>query len=341
MDRLEAKEYIQAAALGCLDGKDFDELKELLEFDSELQFDLAAYQTLCAMIPFSLDIINPGEIVKDNVALRLIKIEEELRAKREVELKSQLPEVKVEDTTDIIQELQTSETETKDFSQELNEESEIQSLEEQVEIETPEVFEAPIPESYLAEDVTKTEDIPNIPIEEEIISEEIFETEIAEPQTAQIDNNILEEKYEENITSEIHKDELTEHIEDIKYDEPKPSEIKPVVESFSGQVRVEQPTFSESRFSDITSRTVAEKLQKSFQMDIEAIKRAVEKSEAKFFKGIITLIIICAVLLALSIFIYFKFTADIKKLELELEKVKKSKPVGINYEAQKDYSWLL
>ncbi|WP_337865338.1 hypothetical protein [Ignavibacterium sp.] len=341
MDRLEAKEYIQAAALGCLDRKDFDELKELLEFDSELQFELAAYQTLCAMIPFSMDIINPGEIVKDNVALRLIKIEEELRAKREAELKSQLPEAIVEDTSDIIQELQANETEIKDLSQELNEGSEIQSLEEQVEIETPEVFEAPIPESYLAEDVTKTEDIPDIPIEEEIISDEIFENEIAEPQTTQIENNIAEETPENNILSEIQKDDSTEHIEDIKYDEPKPSEIKPVVESFSGQVRVEQPTFSESRFSDITSRTVAEKLQKSFQMDIEAIKRAVEKSEAKFFKGIITLIIICAVLLALSIFIYFKFTADIKKLELELEKIKKGNPVGIKYEPQKDYSSLL
>ncbi|WP_337872933.1 hypothetical protein [Ignavibacterium sp.] len=341
MDRLEAKEYIQAAALGCLDRKDFDELKELLEFDSELQFELAAYQTLCAMIPFSMDIINPGEIVKDNVALRLIKIEEELRAKREAELKSQLPEAIVEDTSDIIQELQANETEIKDLSQELNEGSEIQSLEEQVEIETPEVFEAPIPESYLAEDVTKTEDIPDIPIEEEIISDEIFENEIAEPQTTQIENNIAEETPENNILSEIQKDDSTEHIEDIKYDEPKPSEIKPVVESFSGQVRVEQPTFSESRFSDITSRTVAEKLQKSFQMDIEAIKRAVEKSEAKFFKGIITLIIICAVLLALSIFIYFKFTADIKKLELELEKINKGNPVGIKYEPQKDYSSLL
>lgn len=341
MDRLEAKEYIQAAALGCLDRKDFDELKELLEFDSELQFELTAYQTLCAMIPFSLDIINPGEIVKDNVALRLIKIEEELRAKREAELKSQIPEVKVEDTSDIIQELQTSETETKDLSQELKEESEIQSLEEQVEIETPEVFEAPIPESYLAEDITKTEDIPDIPIDEEIISDEIFETEITEPQTSQIESNIIEEKSEKNVTSEVHKDELTEPIEDIKFDEPKPSEIKPVVESFSGQVKVEQPTFSESRLSDITSRTIAEKLQKSIQMDIEAIKRAVEKSEAKFFKGIITLIIVCAILLALLIFVYFKFTADIKKLELELEKVKKSNPVGINYDAQKDYSSLL
>lgn len=341
MDRLEAKEYIQAAALGCLDRKDFDELKELLEFDSELQSELVTYQTLCAMIPFSLDIINPGEIVKDNVALRLIKIEEELRAKREAELKSQLPEAIVEDTSDIIQELQANETEIKDLSQELNEGSEIQSLEEQVEIETPEVFEAPIPESYLAEDVTKTENIPDIPIEEEIISDEIFENEIAEPQTTQIENNIAEDTPENNMLSAIQKDDSTEHIEDIKYDEPKPSEIKPVVESFSGQVRVEQPTFSESRFSDITSRTVAEKLQKSFQMDIEAIKRAVEKSEAKFFKGIITLIIICAVLLALSIFIYFKFTADIKKLELELEKIKKGNPVGIKYEPQKDYSSLL
>lgn len=341
MDRLEAKEYLQAASLGCLDRKEFDELRELLEFDSELQFELAAYQTLCAMIPFSLEIVNPGEIVKDNVALRLIKIEEELRAKREAELKAQMPEVKVEDTSEIIREIQTTETQTEDLTQELAEESVVQAVDEQVEIETPEVFEAPIPESYLAEDITKTDDIPDIPIEEEIISEEIFETEITEPQTESIENEIVEEKFDEVATPEVIHEELNEQIEDIKYEEPKQPEVKTVVESYSGQVKVEHQSYTESKISDITSRTVAEKLQKSFQMDIEAIKRSVEKTESKFFKGIISLIIICAILLALSIFLFFKFTADVKKLEQEIEKLKKSNSVGSNYETYKDYSSLL
>lgn len=341
MDRLEAKEYLQAASLGCLDRKEFDEFRELLEFDSELQFELAAYQKLCAMIPFSLEIINPGEIVKDNVALRLIKIEEELRAIREAELKAQIPEVKFEDTSEIIQEIQTTETQTEDLTQELAEQPVVQALEEQVEIETPEVFKAPIQESYLAEDITKTGDIPDIPIEEEIISEEIFETEIDEPQTEAIENEIVEEKFEEIMTPEVTKEELSEQIEDIKYGEPKQPEVKTVVESYSGQVKVEHQAYTESKISDITSRTVAERLQKSFQMDIEAIKRSVERSESKFFKGIISLIIICAILLAVSIFLFFKFTADIKKLEQEIENLKNSNSVGSNYEVQKDYSSLL
>ncbi|MCL6494031.1 MAG: hypothetical protein K6T54_04540 [Ignavibacterium sp.] len=342
MDRLEAKEFLQAASLGCLDRKELDELRELLEFDSELQFELAAYQTLCAMIPFSLEIVNPGEIVKDNVALRLIKIEEELRSKREAELKAQMPEVKVEDTSEIIQEIQTLGTQTEDLTQELAEESFVQAVEEQVEIETPEVFEAPIPESYLAEDITKTEDIPDIPIEEEIISEEIFETEVTEPRTESIDEEeSVEEKFEEVATHEVPQEDSIAQIEDIKYEEPKQPEVKTVVETYSGQVKVEHQSYTESKISDITSRTVAEKLQKSFQMDIEAIKRAVEKSESKFFKGIISLIIICAILLAVSIFLFFKFTADVKKLEQEIEKLKKSNSVGSNYETQKDYSSLL
>lgn len=338
---MEAKEYLQAASLGCLDRKEFDELRELLEFDSELQFELAAYQTLCAMIPFSLEIINLGEIVKDNVALRLIKIEEELRAKREAELKAQMPELKVEDTSEIIQEIQTTETQTEDLTQELTEESVVQTLEEQVEIETPEVFEAPIPESYLAEDITKTEDIPDIQIEKEIISEEIFETEIAEPQTEAIENQNVEERFEEIVTSEVKQEDLNEQIEDIKYEEPKQPEVKTVVESYSGQVKAEHKAYTEAKFSDITSRTVAERLQKSFQMDIETIKRSVERSESKFFKGIISLIIICAILFAVLIFLFFKFTADIKKLEQEIKNLKNSNSVGSNYEDKKDYSLLL
>lgn len=339
MDRIEAKDYLQAAALGCLDTDEFNQLKELLEFDSELQFELAAYQTLCTLIPFSLEIINPGEIVKDNVALRLKRIEEELRAKREAELKVQLPEVKVEDTSEINEEIKTEQTQIEDLTEEISQKSDLQTVVEEVEIETPEIIEAPIPESYLAEDITKIEDVADIPVEEEIISDELFEVEIEEPQIKKLNEEIIPEDNIELPEQEA-VEETTIQIEDIKYDEPKPVETKPVIESFTGQVKVEH-SYSESKFADITSRTVAEKLQKSFQLDIEAIKRSVEKSESKLFKGIISLIIICAVLLAISIFIFFKFTADIKKLEQELEKVKKSNSVGSIYKSHQNHSWLL
>lgn len=339
MDRIEAKDYLQAAALGCLDTDEFNSLKELLEFDSELQFELAAYQTLCTLIPFSLEIINPGEIVKDNVALRLKRIEEELRAKREAEIKAKVPEIKIEDTSEINEEIKTEQAQIEDLTKEISQTADVESPLEEVEIESPEIIEAPIPESYLAEDLTKTEDISDIPVEEEIISDEIFEVEIEEHQTQKIDEEIFSEK-DDILIEQQEVEEAPSQIEDIKYDEPKPAETKPVTESFTGQVKIDH-SYSESKFADITSRTIAEKLQKSFQLDIEAIKRSVEKSESKLFKGIISLIIICAVLLAISIFIFFKFTADIKKLEQELEKVKRSNSVGSVYKSIKDHSWLV
>lgn len=339
MDRIEAKDYLQAAALGCLDENELNELKELLEFDSELQFELASYQTLCALIPFSLEIINPGDIVKDNVALRLKRIEEELRAKREAELKSQLPEVKVEDTSEINEEIKPSKTPVEDLSSEISSEPSVEEIPQELEIETPEVIEAPIPESYLAEDITKTEDIPDVPIEEEIFVDEIIETEIEQPETKELESDIFQQEDETTIEQEI-AEETIEPIEDIKYEEPKSEEPKKIVESYAGPVKVDH-SYAESKFTDITSRTIAEKLQKSFQMDIEAIKRTVDKSESKLFKSIISLIIICAILLAISIFIFFKFTADIKKLENEIDKIKKSNSVGSLYYNQKNLSEFL
>jgi len=341
MDRLEAKEFLQAASLGCLNKKEFDELRELLEFDSELQFELAAYQTLCAMIPFSLEIINPGEIVKDNVALRLKKIEEELRAKKEAELKSQLSEIKIEDTSEINEEIQKAETSTEDLTQELSDETVVQEIETEVEIETPEVFEAPIPESYLAEDLTATEDIPDIAIEEEIISEEFIEKEIVEIPNEQIQNEFTTAETTDFASEEISSEIQNEKIEDIKYEQPKQAETKSVVESYDGQVKVEHKNDGDPKFSDITSRSIAEKLQKSFQMDIESIKNSIEKTESKYFKGIISLIILTAILLAVIIFLFFKFTADIKKLEMEIEGLKKSNSVGSIFKNDFDHSSLL
>ncbi|MFN3872487.1 MAG: hypothetical protein ACK4R9_05765 [Ignavibacterium sp.] len=339
MDRIEAKEYLQAAALGCLDENELNELKELLEFDSELQFELASYQTLCALIPFSLEIINPGDVVKDNVALRLKRIEEELRAKREAELKAQMPEVVIEDTSEINEEIKTEIAPVEDLSKEISEETLVEKPADEIEIETPEIIDAPIPESYLAEDLTKTEDISDIPVEEEIISEELFDTETAEPLTEGLKSNTFPQQAESFTEPEV-KEEFIENIEDIKYEEPESDKSRSVVESYAGPVKVEH-SYNDSKLADITSRTVAEKLQKSFQMDIESIRRKVDKSEVKLFRSIISLIIICAILLALSIFLFFKFTADIKKLEQEIDTIKKSNPVGSLYQNQKYHSKFL
>lgn len=335
MDRIEAKDYLQAAALGCLDENELNELKELLEFDSELQFELASYQTLCALIPFSLEIINPGDAVKDNVALRLKRIEEELRAKREAELKAQMPEVVIENTTEINEEIKTEETPVEDLSIEMSEETLVEKPGDEIEIETPEIINAPIPESYFADDITRTEDVPDISVEEEIISEEVFKTELAEELSG-----VEFQQNEKSLAEPEFKEKFIEQIEDIKYEEPRAEETKKVVESYAGSVKVEHP-YSESKLADITSRTVAEKLQKSFQMGIEEIRSKVDKSETKLFRSIISLIIICAILLALSIFLFFKFTADIKKLEQEIDTIKKSNPVGSLYQNQKNHSKFL
>lgn len=325
MDRIEAKEFLQAAALGCLDSNELTELKELLEFDSELQFELASYQTLCAMIPFSLDIVTPDEIVKDNIALRLKKIEEELRAQKEAELKSQMPDVKIEDTSEINQELQDASTEVDNLTESLNAEPIIEAPQENLEILIPEVKEAPIdiPESYLAEDVTITEDIPDIPVEQEIIVDEETQAEITESSEEQIESSIVQEEiFMESLDEK--KDTAFEQIEDIKFEATEREDKKQFIEPSERRKDKSESSFTESKFSDITSRTVAEKLQKSFQIDLESIRKALEKSQSKTFKAILSLIILTLLLIALIVFLFFKFSTDLKNMEKEIEILKKS-----------------
>lgn len=325
MDRIEAKEFLQAAALGCLDSNEINELRELLDFDSELQFELASYQTLCAMIPFSLDIVSPDEVVKDNIALRLKKIEEELRAQKEAELKSQMPEVKIEDTSEINQELQSVITEVDNLTDSLNTEPTVEAPPENLEILTPEVKEAQIdiPESYLGEDITKTEDIPDIPIEGEIFVDEEIKTETKLSSDEKIESDIVPEENFKEPFDEIKKTS-SEQTEDIKFDTNESKDKIPVTETAERKKDKSEPAFSESRFSDITSRTVAEKLQKSFQIDLDSIRRALEKSQSKNFKAILSLIILSFILIAMIVFLFFKFSKDLKNLEKEIEILKRS-----------------
>ena len=87
MDRNKAIDLIKAKTLGCLTKDEDAEFKEYMESGEDFPMDvLGEYQNLTAMLPILLQLEVPDSELKDNVARKLYKIIEELKAKQQAEL---------------------------------------------------------------------------------------------------------------------------------------------------------------------------------------------------------------------------------------------------------------
>jgi hypothetical protein len=86
MSTVEAKELLQAKALGCLDPEDDAVFTKLMEDDENFPWqELGHYQNLVAFLPTLLNIEVPEPEVKDNVARKLYELGEKIKAEEKVE----------------------------------------------------------------------------------------------------------------------------------------------------------------------------------------------------------------------------------------------------------------
>ncbi len=84
MSNMEAKELLQAKALGCLDPEDDALLTKLMEDEENFPWqELGHYQNLVAFLPTLIDIEIPEPEVKDNVARKLYELGEKIKAEKE------------------------------------------------------------------------------------------------------------------------------------------------------------------------------------------------------------------------------------------------------------------
>jgi len=102
VDRNKAIEVIKARTLGCLTKDEDAEFKEYMESGEDFPWDiLGEYQNLTATLPILLQVEVPDSELKDNVARKLYKIIEELKAKQQAEL-TPVPETETaEDGADL------------------------------------------------------------------------------------------------------------------------------------------------------------------------------------------------------------------------------------------------
>jgi hypothetical protein len=101
---------IPAKSLGCLDSEDNQILQSYIEQESSFPWnELGKYQQIAALLPLSLQMEVPDPQLKDNVALKLIKITEDLRAKELQEEQERLALQKAQEEEQRAKELQEEE----------------------------------------------------------------------------------------------------------------------------------------------------------------------------------------------------------------------------------------
>lgn len=301
---------LQAKALGCLDYDDENQLQDFINAGHVFPWDeLGVYQNVASLLPLALSLDIPDVELKDKVALRLIKLRDEQRAKKSFDEEKTV----IEESSEIIEE-------------EIDEKvEEFKSLDEpyvepQIEIET---------------ETTEIEENISSPISMEDTSFNLDD--IVLPGYASLPEIETEFNVLENIETpkefEEHIDEPTIEIPEVQeidvdevFNEPqvtiKNDSLDEIVNENFSKTNLNQDTEENEKQPDLTKKSVAEKIFKTIEQDFDSLKYHYEESERKLTRGLLISYVVIAVLFALLIFSFFKFSADIKGLENEMKSLK-------------------
>jgi hypothetical protein len=303
---------LQAKALGCLDDDDENQLQDFINAGHVFPWDeLGVYQNVASLLPLALPLDIPDVELKDKVALRLIKLRDEQRAKKLFEEEKTV----IEEPSEIIEE---------EIDEKVEEFKSIDEpyVEPQIEIET---------------DTTEIEENMSSPINMEDTSFNLDDIVLPGydplPETATefnvLENIEAEKEFERNIDEPaIEIPEVQEIDVDEVFKEPQgtinndsPDEI--ASENFS-KTNLIQDTEEIDKQPDLTKKSVAEKIFKTIEQDFDSLKYHYEESERKLTRGLLISYIVIAVLFALLIFFFFKFSTDINEHEQEIKYLKKN-----------------
>lgn len=325
MDEQKILSLIPAKALDCLDPE--DELILQSYINQGLSFpwnELGTYQTVVAILPLSLQLEVPDPQLKDKIALRLIKlVEEQQPQKTEEESRPIIPESTMEEVRteidkvgpEIIKEENTS-IEHDDFPVDFNLDGTAQSENTYLDPDTP--TEAVNDQSKHTEITNEAEhfNTGTSLIDESFMDEQPFTTEVTDQLDIINENNI-------SSTDIIPETEIKDRPDKENFEEQQteqPNQINQEIkeknnsEFFSGYFNLK----------DSAKKSIGEKVYRAIEEDIESIKKNFEESEKKLTRNLLIAYVAIAILLALLIFSFFKFTADIKSLKNEIKTSKQN-----------------
>jgi hypothetical protein len=325
IDKQKIIGLIPAKAMGCLTVEDNLIIQSYLDEGYEFPWDeLANYQYTAALLPLALQLEIPEPSLKDNVALKLIKLTEEQLAKK-IREEEQLTLNKMEEETSTFSDDNILPDEPAEHQVPV-EENEISTSFNLDEIDLP---EADAPEPFILGTTPEPEQEPdNFSSEEN--PENTFsvdETDLSQ-ETIFTGQPIVTSVSEEtpivnNEESKISSEETTEEKiieENVEAKEISTTDLAPQVE----ERRTIDNSVANSKFGEIQKKTQNEKIFKALEQELDLLKSGFTESEKKLTRNLLMAYVAIAILLALLIFSYFKFTADIKVLEKGVNDVKRN-----------------
>ena len=334
---------LQAKALGCLDADDEKDLQNFIDEGYPFPWDeLGVYQNIVSLLSLTLQLEIPDAELKDKVALKLIKLRDELRAQKtleeeimQLEQNEELIEEEFDENVEEFTNVQEPFIEPKieveheqaaaEFNEDLNSPLNVEeasfNLDEIVlpGFETTEITE-PAPEIDGSKDMETEVPIENlieepmieIPNIEEMNTEEVWiEPEISQP--IDIGESVLIDEVDQNQIEET-----------VDIDEPETKQIEETVINEVVETKQAEETEDTDKHPDFTKKSVVEKMYKAIEQDFDSLKDHYEKSERKLVRGQLISYVVVAVLLALLIFLFFKFSADINRMEKEIKDLNKN-----------------
>ncbi len=315
---------LQAKALGCLDADADKELQDYVDDGHLFPWeDLGLYQNTVSLLPLTLKLELPDPELKDKVALKLIKLRDELRSKKSFEEEKE----QVEQAEELIEEEVDENVE--EFSNIQDQESYVEPpIEVDSEIEATEYSDDFDPTLAIPDTSLNLDEIPLPGFEPATISESIPDFEVIEnilPDTP-IENLIENQKITSPSVEEIKNDDVWFEPEIFQPPVVEEKAIKDVVET--KQIEVSE---DEDKQPDFTKKSVAEKMYRAIEQDFDSLKYHYEESDKKLTRGLLISYVIIAILLALLIFSFFKFSADINGLEREIKNLKKNTSSSLIY----------
>jgi len=311
---------LQAKALGCLDAEDNEDLQSFIDEGHVFPWnELGRFQNVASLLPLALQLELPDTELKDRVALKLIKLSEQLRIQKILE----------EDKFEVEEEVYENADEFTNIQEPF--------VEPPIEVET----EEPVVEENLVDQLNPEEttfnldevvlpgyesvDVARGDSQESLEIESPFETLIDE---SEIEYPQVEEVEINEVLTEPEIPQL-ENATQLVIDEN--TESKPAEESEDS-----------NKHLDLTKKSVAEKMFKAIEQDFDSLKNHYEKSERKTTRGLLFAYLVIAVLLGFLIFSFFKFSSDMKSLKNEVNDLKKKVSSSL-YNEQKsnpDYHFL-
>ncbi|MBK7629297.1 MAG: hypothetical protein IPJ23_00910 [Ignavibacteriales bacterium] len=344
---------LQTKALGCIDENENKELQEFIDAGHLFPWDeLGKFQNIASLLPLALELELPDSELKDRVALKLIKLSEQLRTSKIIEedkfeIEEDVEEL-VNDYTNIDEpfveppiEIETEETTiVKDnlltelapdeITFNLDEvklhgfdESEVSenNLNENAEIESP--FETLIDESQI-----------EYPKVDEVVLPSFAESEISEHILQE--DEIIESPFE----TLVDESQIEYPIADeaaANYDLPTKGTPETIVNEISLNeestvTKIVEDSEDASKQIDFNKRSVAEKMFKAIEQDFDSLKFQYEVSERKITRGLLIAYIVIAILLATLVFSFFKFSSDINGLNNDIKNLKQKTSSSLYYE---------